>query len=77
MGADSPPGSWRAPAGVSVLIGVPTVAAADRVFNGLAESGKPSHRVDYHQRLCDWATRWTLEARAREDRHEGHARRVA
>ena len=29
--------------------------------HGLAESGKPSHRVDYHQRLCDWANRWTLD----------------
>lgn len=28
--------------------------------HGLAESGKPSHRVDYHQRLCDWANRWVL-----------------
>jgi dipeptidyl aminopeptidase/acylaminoacyl peptidase len=28
--------------------------------HGLAESGKPSHRVDYHQRVCDWAMRWTL-----------------
>lgn len=34
--------------------------------HGLAESGRPSHRVDYHQRLCDWATRWTVrEAGAR------------
>lgn len=28
--------------------------------HGLAESGRPSHRVDYHQRLCDWANRWVL-----------------
>ena len=33
--------------------------------HGLAESGKPSHRVDYHQRLCDWANRWTLGQSAR------------
>jgi dipeptidyl aminopeptidase/acylaminoacyl peptidase len=29
--------------------------------HSLAESGKPSHRVDYNQRLCDWATQWTLQ----------------
>ena len=27
----------------------------------LAETGKPAHRVDYHQRLCDWAMRWAVE----------------
>ena len=39
MGADSPPGHWRAPAGVSVLIAVPTVAETDRIFSGLADGG--------------------------------------
>jgi len=39
MGADSPPGSWRAPAGISVLISVPEAAEADRIFNGLADGG--------------------------------------
>jgi len=29
--------------------------------HGLAESGKPSHRVDYNQRLCDWARHWVIE----------------
>ena len=34
----------------------------------LAESGKPGHRVDYHQRLCGWARHWAIErAEARTD----------
>ena len=41
--------------------------------HGLAESGKPSHRVDYHQRLCDWAHRWVLgqHASTARDRRKG------
>ena len=26
----------------------------------LAEDGRPSHRVDYHQRVVDWVEQWTL-----------------
>jgi dipeptidyl aminopeptidase/acylaminoacyl peptidase len=39
--------------------------------HGLAESGKPSHRVDYHQRVCDWARRWT--ARGQRAQAQGTA----
>jgi dipeptidyl aminopeptidase/acylaminoacyl peptidase len=35
--------------------------------HGLAERGKPSHRVDYHQRLCDWANHWVLQEGRRAD----------
>ena len=45
------------------LIRCSEVAAELVVYPGgshsLAETGKPGHRVDYHQRLCDWAKRWT------------------
>jgi dipeptidyl aminopeptidase/acylaminoacyl peptidase len=44
------------------LIRCSDVAAELVVYPGgnhtLAETGAPSHRVDYHQRLCDWANRW-------------------
>jgi PhnB protein len=39
LGADSPPGSWRAPAGIAVLISAPTTVEADRIFDGLANGG--------------------------------------
>lgn len=39
MGADSPPGHWRAAAGVAVTVGAPTAAEAERIFSGLAEGG--------------------------------------
>jgi dipeptidyl aminopeptidase/acylaminoacyl peptidase len=45
--------------------------------HGLAESGKPSHRVDYHQRLCHWATRWTLQEPARQQDKADGAMRAA
>ena len=45
--------------------------------HGLAESGKPSHRVDYHQRLCDWAVRWVLGDGRQARREDGDARRAA
>lgn len=45
--------------------------------HGLAESGKPSHRVDYHQRLCDWAERWTLRQPAHDRQDAAHAPRAA
>ena len=44
------------------LIRCSEVAAELVVYPGgshsLAETGRPSHRVDYHQRLCDWALHW-------------------
>ena len=48
------------------LIRCSGVAAELVVYPGgshtLAETGKPSHRIDYHQRLCDWANRWACGA---------------
>ena len=40
MGADSPPGRYTEPKGISVSIGVKSKDKAERVFNALAEGGK-------------------------------------
>lgn len=42
MGCDPPPGNFQAPAGFSVTIQFNDVAAGERVFRALAESGKVS-----------------------------------
>src|SRR5262245_60840739 len=40
MGADSPPGRYEQPQGISVAIGVRDKAEAERVFNALSDGGK-------------------------------------
>lgn len=42
MGCDPPPGRFEAPAGFSVAIQLNDVAAGERIFTALAESGKVS-----------------------------------
>jgi PhnB protein len=39
MGADSPPGQYKAPTGLNVSIHVKEVAEGQRLFNALAENG--------------------------------------
>ena len=39
MGADSPPGSYQPPQGINVSLHPKDVAAAERIFNALAEGG--------------------------------------
>ncbi len=40
MGSDVPPGDYKEPKGFSVSISVKDTAAAERIFNALAENGK-------------------------------------
>ena len=37
-----------------------------------AESGRPSNRIDYHNRIVAWAQRWVAQAQEQERNH-GHA----
>jgi PhnB protein len=42
MGADSPPGSYQQPQGISLTINLNDVAQSERIFNALAEGGNVS-----------------------------------
>ena len=44
--------------------------------HGLASSGRPSHRVDYHRRLVDWVMRHAPALSIQADRDEGEAATV-
>jgi PhnB protein len=39
MGADSPPGRYEQPKGLNVSLHLKDIAAAERIFNALAENG--------------------------------------
>jgi PhnB protein len=42
MGADSPPGGYQQPQGISLTINLNDVAQSERIFNALAEGGNVS-----------------------------------
>jgi len=53
-GADAPPGRYEQPKGFSVLLGIDDPAAAERVFQALAENG----RIEMPLQKTFWASRF-------------------
>jgi PhnB protein len=56
MGSDAPPGRYEAPKGISVSIGIDDAAAAERIFNALAEGGT----VQMPMEQTFWALRFGM-----------------